>query len=133
LGERVIGVNQDNIVPLIWLLNLSVCLALSVIFVWQKATPFNRFFPLVWQSLLVWSVLNSFNHGFPSEMFRMLVFSLFWALPALASSWWLSRLGGLKRVFSWLQLCESLAFVSLSFFDYAQSCYRHYGHLVWDP
>lgn len=123
----------DDIIALGGLITFVVCFLLSVVVALRKAQPLDRLLPLALQGVLAWLTLNSYNHGFPAELFFLFVLYLFWSLPVFFSAWRLSRLTALYRVMSWLQLLEALMIVWLSFFAYAQSCFRHYGHLVWNP
>jgi hypothetical protein len=126
--------NSEEIIQWLAIISAIVCLPLSIILACRKLHNIDRVFPLLWQFVFWFFSFNSFNHGFPDELFKILVFEMVWLVVALIIS---SRLLKISiwpaKIFAWSQIIQAVSVFVLGFSDYVASCWRHYGHIVWNP
>src|ERR1700759_3709166 len=124
----------EEIIQWIAIISAIVSLPLSVILAFRKLHKFDRIFPLIWQLVYWFFVITSFNHGFPGELFRILVFETIWLVVALIlSSRLLKKASWLSKFLAWSLIVQGAGTFVLGVLYYISSCWRHYGHVVWNP
>src|SRR5476649_680833 len=122
--------NGEDIIQWLGIISTFICLPLSVILARRKLHNIDRVFPLLCQLILLFGIFNSFNHGFPGELFKIMVFDIFWSIIALIISYRLLRIQTWPtRIFAWSQFTQVISLLILAFSAYAVSCWRHYGHI----
>jgi hypothetical protein len=78
--------------------------------------------------------IYSFNHGFPGELFKILVIGTIWLVVALiVSSRLLKTSCWPAKIFAWSQIIQGAGGFVLDLLGYTSSCWRYYGHIVWNP
>ncbi|HEY4415882.1 MAG TPA: hypothetical protein VGO57_09335 [Verrucomicrobiae bacterium] len=126
--------NTDGIIELVAAVSILVCLLFSIILTLQKNQRVDRALPLLWQIVFWWFTFGSFDHGFPGEKFKMMIFGFLWSIIALIISNRLLRIHTWRsRVFAWSQITQVITLIYLAVLAYVSSCWRHYGHIVWNP
>jgi hypothetical protein len=124
----------DDIVFWAVLISHGLCFLLAIVVIFQKKLPtIHRLFPVVWQ-ILFFEMFFGLTHGFPSEMFGIFVFTIFWSVLALTSSYRLNLQPALlAKLLAFFQFVEASCAIWGAALHYISASWNYYGRIVWNP